>query len=267
MLKNDQTRIKATYRFYVPIYIALAALCGTCLHLFNGHRPLWCQWNVFVNHTAPWCDRRFSCHHFYGSFPIYLHMSAILPFHGDTRRLPDFHASCIHKSDSVFQIFGIFFVGSHYNGSNSICFVCSLCRWIWFGYYLYGDPTVFKKWNIWFHDDFFIFYRIYQFHPAIYAAISLGQFVRDHRVIASISFYAAIYTVQQIVSLVVLIPVMISTNLFSEAASLNYSDTGMLTIISLIISVVFSVIFYVISERILDRKLNLPWSSFVIKPH
>ena len=63
---------------------------------------------------------------------------------------------------------------------------------------------------------------------------------------------------QQIVSLVVLIPVMISTNIFSEAASLNYSDTGMLTIISLIISVVFSVIFYVISERILDRKLNLP---------
>lgn len=34
-----------------------------------------------------------------------------------------------------------------------------------------------------------------------------GQFVRDHRVIASIAFYAAIYTVQQIVSLVVLIPV------------------------------------------------------------
>lgn len=75
---------------------------------------------------------------------------------------------------------------------------------------------------------------------AIYASISLGQFVRDHRVIASIAFYAAIYTAQQIVSLVVLIPVR------------------MLTIISLIISVVFSVIFYVISERILDRKLNLP---------
>lgn len=93
---------------------------------------------------------------------------------------------------------------------------------------------------------------------AIYASISLGQFVRDHRVIASIAFYAAIYTAQQIVSLVVLIPVMIGTGIFSEGDTLNYSATGMLTIISLIISVVFSVIFYVISERILDRKLNLP---------
>ena len=93
---------------------------------------------------------------------------------------------------------------------------------------------------------------------AIYASISLGQFVRDHRVIASIAFYAAIYTAQQIVSLVVLIPVMIGTGIFSAGDTLNYSATGMLTIISLIISVVFSVIFYVISERILDRKLNLP---------
>ena len=76
--------------------------------------------------------------------------------------------------------------------------------------------------------------------------------------IASIAFYAAIYTAQQIVSLVVLIPVMIGTGIFSEGDTLNYSATGMLTIISLIISVVFSVIFYVISERILDRKLNLP---------
>lgn len=92
---------------------------------------------------------------------------------------------------------------------------------------------------------------------AIYAAISLGQFVRDHRVIASIAFYVAIYMVQQIVSLVVLIPIMIGTGVFSNPDD-ALADMGILSWTSIGISILFSVIFYLISNRILDRKLNLP---------
>ncbi|MGN1205945.1 MAG: hypothetical protein ACI4SQ_03030 [Eubacterium sp.] len=92
---------------------------------------------------------------------------------------------------------------------------------------------------------------------AIYAAISLGQFVRDHRVIASIAFYAAIYTVQQIASLIVLIPFIIRFGSLSNPEAVN-SDMGLLTGISIVLSLVFSAIFYFISNRILERKLNLP---------
>ena len=73
---------KATYRFYVPVYIALAALVAlACIFLtvidhFDVNE-------LFLSITLPLGDRRFSCHRFYGSFPIHFHMSAILPFHGD----------------------------------------------------------------------------------------------------------------------------------------------------------------------------------------
>ena len=71
---------KATYRFYVPVYIALAALVAlACIFLtvidhFDVNE-------LFLSITLPL--GRFSCHRFYGSFPIHFHMSAILPFHGD----------------------------------------------------------------------------------------------------------------------------------------------------------------------------------------
>ena len=93
---------------------------------------------------------------------------------------------------------------------------------------------------------------------AIYAAISLGQFVRDHRVIASIAFYGVIYMVQQIAGLIILIPFMLKANIFEEAETINSSMDMQISIVSLVFSLVFCGIFYFISNRILERKLNLP---------
>ena len=73
---------KATYRFYVPVYIALAALVAlACIFLtvidhFDVNE-------LFLSITLPLGAIVGSCHRFYGSFPIHFHMSAILPFHGD----------------------------------------------------------------------------------------------------------------------------------------------------------------------------------------
>ncbi len=102
----------------------------------------------------------------------------------------------------------------------------------------------------------------------IFAAISLGQLVRDHRVIASLAFYAALYTAQQIVAIVFLLPVMITEmskdsipaeiNTFSTSLSTQYSGPVMsVLILSIVLSVVFSVVFFFLSNFTLKKKLNL----------
>ena len=95
----------------------------------------------------------------------------------------------------------------------------------------------------------------------IFAAISLSQLVRDHRVIASFAFYMALTTVQQIVSIAALIPIMLKE--LSASGDAEYTASGTVTsdttvyVLSLIIGIVFSLVFYFISNYMLKKKLNL----------
>ncbi len=99
----------------------------------------------------------------------------------------------------------------------------------------------------------------------IFTAISLGQLVRDHRIIASLAFYTALYTVQQIVSIVVLLPFMLTQIRNDLSAEINTFSTGLqsstptmsVLFLSIILSVVFSVAFFFLSKFILKKKLNL----------
>ena len=249
---------KATYRFYVPIYIALAALLA-----------LACIFLTVIDH--------FDVNEMFLS--ITLPLGAIVGFLAIIFTvLSPYIFICLrfYRSTATREGYLTFTLPA---STNQILFSKFLVSFLWavltitvtlFALFVlcavgFDSEITFMAIRQFLRSETFDFTTILSFITgyinsilAIYASISLGQFVRDHRIIASIAFYAAIYTVQQIVSLVVLIPVMIGNGIFSKGDTLNYSDTGMLTIISLIISVVFSVIFYVISERILDRKLNLP---------
>ena len=95
----------------------------------------------------------------------------------------------------------------------------------------------------------------------IFAAISLSQLVRDHRVIASFAFYMALTTVQQIVSIAALIPIMLKE--LSASGDAEYTASGTVTsdttvyVLSLIIGIVFSLVFYFISNYMMKKKLNL----------
>lgn len=98
---------------------------------------------------------------------------------------------------------------------------------------------------------------------SIFTAICLGQLVRDHRVIASVAFYAAIYTVQQIVSVIATLPYLL-TELRVSSSSVEYSSSLAASgsdvepmVISLVISVVFIAIEYLLSNYLLKKKLNL----------
>ncbi len=100
----------------------------------------------------------------------------------------------------------------------------------------------------------------------IFAAISLSQLVRDHRILASIAFYFVIYTIQQIISFVALIPYMIGTTALSvesESAMDSYTSMnassellGMYVLVIAICSGI-SLVCYFISKYMLSKKLNL----------
>lgn len=100
---------------------------------------------------------------------------------------------------------------------------------------------------------------------SIYASVSMAQLVRDHRVIASFGFYAAIYTVQQVVSVVATIPYLIKEIGSATEEVVQYSattsiytneDMGVL-IVSLVLTVLFSVAEAWICHHFLNKKLNL----------
>ncbi len=100
----------------------------------------------------------------------------------------------------------------------------------------------------------------------IFASISLSQLVRDHRVLASIAFYFGLYTVQQIISTIILIPVMIGevgTSLMEESVSVASIEPSIDTtlmgtyILALVVSAIFGVACYFISKYLLSKKLNL----------
>lgn len=101
----------------------------------------------------------------------------------------------------------------------------------------------------------------------IFTSISLGQLVRDHRIIASLAFYAALYTVQQIISIVAILPFMITeiskdTSAGMETFGMSVgTQTGGLSIhiyiLSIILSIIFSVAYFFLAKYVLKKKLNL----------
>lgn len=249
---------KATYRFYVPVYIALAALVA-----------LACIFLTVIDH--------FDVNEMFLS--ITLPLGAIVGFLAIIFTvLSPYIFICLrfYRSTATREGYLTFTLPA---STNQILFSKFLVSFFWavltvgvttlaiFVLLAVGfDPDMtFTAIHQLFHSSEFNFTTILSFVVgyansilSIYTAISLGQFVRDHRVIASIAFYAATYTVQQIVSLVVLIPIMIGSGVLSSGETLNYSDLGIMSVVSIILSLVFCVIFYFVSERILDRKLNLP---------
>lgn len=144
-----------------------------------------------------------------------------------------------------------------------IIFISSIDGWDWRGLAYFFDIE--KEYLIW--KILTMITGLAVNILSIFAAISLSQLVRDHRVIASFAFYAAIYTVQQIISVCVLIPFMIqnlnavavdefSRGMTSDLTSSSYEDI-MIYILSLAVSLGVSAACFFLSNHMLKKKLNL----------
>lgn len=95
----------------------------------------------------------------------------------------------------------------------------------------------------------------------VIGAITLGQMVRKHRILGSIGAYFAINTVVQVVSMVIIFPIMIKMVTDEEFLSnFETSPFAFYTTMYAVMSVVFlvaSVGLYFLSEYLLRKKLEL----------
>lgn len=94
----------------------------------------------------------------------------------------------------------------------------------------------------------------------IYASIAIGQLSNNHKIMASIGSFLAIYTVSQIVAAgAILLPfsAKISNNnvITNTSVFINYPHN--IIWYSIALSAIFSVIYFAITNVILSRKLNL----------
>lgn len=93
----------------------------------------------------------------------------------------------------------------------------------------------------------------------IVGAVNIGQLVRKHRILGAIGAYFAIYTVIQMVSMVIVFPVIISKTFSLE----NMAEVSFFEIynpmygIVLVMYLIASVALYFVSEYLLRKKLDL----------
>lgn len=92
-----------------------------------------------------------------------------------------------------------------------------------------------------------------------YLAITLGQLMERHKLIASIGFYIAFYIVIQVLSSILMIVINLNTLLGAESdpLALTRSIYGSLLPATNIFNLILGVIFYFITRLILGKKVNL----------
>lgn len=90
-----------------------------------------------------------------------------------------------------------------------------------------------------------------------YAAISVGQLFKSHKVLAGVGCYFGFYFLMQICSSIGMMPFYLFNYNGSYYSGYmgDYMQTSLL--ITLILSTIFTVVFYIITEQIMRKKLNL----------
>ena len=110
------------------------------------------------------------------------------------------------------------------------------------------------------HPELAFFLGFISFFTCVFAAISFGQKHNNNKFIMSFVYYIAIYYINQIVSVVLLIvPVYLNKSwwntLNSEDVSIEFINGYLL--VALIISLVMSAVYYFITVNNMTKKLNL----------
>jgi hypothetical protein len=104
----------------------------------------------------------------------------------------------------------------------------------------------------------FFFVSAFSGTMLIVGAVNIGQLVRKHRILGSVGAYFAIYSVVQIISTIIMFPIM-----FGTFALENMDEVSIFGIYNpiygsmLIVYLIVSVALYFVSEYLLRKKLEL----------
>lgn len=94
----------------------------------------------------------------------------------------------------------------------------------------------------------------------IYASIALGQ-KHNSKVMYSVIYGVVLYNVTQILSVVILLPVMfLDPNYQKYINGTTINDLGLINgymVFALLLSILFTVAYYILTVKVLDKRLNL----------
>lgn len=90
-----------------------------------------------------------------------------------------------------------------------------------------------------------------------YCSIMLGQLFNEHRVLASIGMYVAIYIVVQVLSTMVILPVAYKNGTAAIEAGTTYNSATPTLLISIVLNVVLGIVFYIVTSLIMKKRLNV----------
>ena len=94
----------------------------------------------------------------------------------------------------------------------------------------------------------------------LYASIALGQ-KHNNKVMYSVIYGLVLYNVTQILSVVILLPVMfLDSNYQKYINGTSISDFGLINgylLLALFLSILFTVAYYILTVKVLDKRLNL----------
>lgn len=250
ILKHE---FKATYRLFVPIYIVLAALTGfSCIiyPLFDKYESVLAVIGFGLTMLA------IVLGYFFIFMSPYIFLS--MRFYRTTATREAYLTFTI-PADTKTILFGKYLNALFWSVLTS-----GLC---YLSFFIFINFTGDMKDTFKLDGDLIlallsILLSISLAILTIFTAISLSQLVHEHRVLASLGFSAALYTIHQIVGVIVMLPLMfksiesaveLSDDTF--ASGMQYSDLTFL--ISFAISIAFSVAYFFISNYMLKKKLNL----------
>lgn len=101
---------------------------------------------------------------------------------------------------------------------------------------------------------------------SVYCAVAIGNLFHGHRVMGCIGGYILLYLINQVIGLILTIPLFTNetirnaetTGVTSPEVLYEISQAiGRMLILSLIISIIIGIIYYIVCVRLLDKKLEM----------
>jgi len=90
-----------------------------------------------------------------------------------------------------------------------------------------------------------------------YCCVMIGQLFNEHRILASIGTYVAMYLVQQVIATIVMIPVQFGLMATMDSASEAANSVTIVFLVTIGLLAILGTVYYIVTSFIMKKKLNV----------
>lgn len=90
-----------------------------------------------------------------------------------------------------------------------------------------------------------------------YSCVMIGQLFNEHRVLASIGIYVAMYMATQLLTTIVMMPIQIGLMASSDSVEAASNATTIVFLVTIALQIILGVVYYIVTSFIMKKKLNV----------